>query len=384
MTAANPGDEWDFFADLRTLDSGTRLRNGEDATTSNATSSADHSTTLPFRRRRADILYAAGRQCVSCFTIEREPVMIRRMCLLVLVATLATGLSVTAQEKKADANSPPVPQTFDSNGVKINYVVRGKGEPVLLIHGFAGNHSMNWAAVAGDLAKDYMVIAYDNRGHGRSGKPHDPAQYGQEMAEDAIRLLDHLKIDKAHVAGYSMGAFITARLVATHPDRLITATLGGAGWARPDDQLGASFMDELATSLENGNGITPLILRLTPEGEPKPEQSQIDATNQLVLLANDAKALAAVVRGMKNFTVEESVWLNNKVPLLALIGEIDPLKSGVDALEEIHTPNLEVVVIEGADHMNAFRRPEFRQAFREFLVEHSVKEVTPAAAAADE
>lgn len=310
--------------------------------------------------------------------------MIRRICVCVLFATLVNGLPVMAQEKKADANSQPVPQSFDSNGVKINYVVRGKGEPVLLIHGFAGSHSMNWAAVAGDLAKDYMVIAYDNRGHGRSGKPHDPAQYGQEMAEDAIRLLDHLGIEKAHVAGYSMGAFITARLVATHPDRLLTATLGGAGWARPDDQLGASFMDELAESLENGKGITPLILRLTPEGQPKPEQSQIDATNQLVLLANDAKALAAVVRGMKNFTVEESVWLNNKVPLLALIGEIDPLKTGVDALEEIRTPNLEVVVIEGADHMNAFRRAEFRQAFREFLAEHSTKTATPAAAAADE
>src|SRR5579883_1762190 len=97
-------------------------------------------------------------------------------------------------------------QSFDSNGVKIHYTVEGKGEPVLLIHGFAANADFNWRqpGVIKALAENYKVIALDNRGHGQSGKPHDIAKYGEEMAEDAVRLLDHLGIKKAHIVGYSM------------------------------------------------------------------------------------------------------------------------------------------------------------------------------------
>ena len=123
---------------------------------------------------------------------------------------------------------------FDSNGVKIHYIVEGHGEPVLLIHGFTANIQFQWAlpGVIKALSPDYQVIAYDNRGHGKSDKPHDPKKYGVEMVEDAVRLLDHLKIKDAHVVGYSMAAMITSKLMATHPERVRTATLGGSGGLR--------------------------------------------------------------------------------------------------------------------------------------------------------
>jgi pimeloyl-ACP methyl ester carboxylesterase len=125
-------------------------------------------------------------------------------------------------------------QFFDSNGVKIRYTVEGQGEPVLLIHGFTASIEMQWGipGIIKALANDYQVIALDNRGHGKSGKPHDPKSYGMEMVEDAVRLLDHLKIKKAHVVGYSMGAMITNKLLTTYPDRVICATLGGAAGIR--------------------------------------------------------------------------------------------------------------------------------------------------------
>jgi pimeloyl-ACP methyl ester carboxylesterase len=100
---------------------------------------------------------------------------------------------------------------FNSNGVKLHYVTEGRGEAVVLIHGFTGSAEM-WGqkapgrcAVWEKLAKHYRVIALDCRGHGKSDKPHDPARYGAEHAEDVVRLLDHLGIKKAHVVGYSMG-----------------------------------------------------------------------------------------------------------------------------------------------------------------------------------
>src|SRR5262249_23725638 len=149
------------------------------------------------------------------------------------------------------------------------------------------------------LAKDYRVIAFDNRGHGKSGKPHDPKKYGAEMVEDAVRLLDHLKLKKAHVAGYSMGAMLTARLLAAHPERVLTATLGGAGPARKDDGELPRFADRLADSLEQGKGIGPLLEALTPAGKPKPSAGQLETLNKIFTTLNDAKALAAVVRGWK-------------------------------------------------------------------------------------
>lgn len=141
-------------------------------------------------------------------------------------------------------------QFFDSDGVKIRYIVEGEGEPVLLIHGFACSIHMQWGASGflKSLAQDYRVIAYDNRGHGLSGKPHDPDKYGEEMCKDALRLLDHLDIPKAHIVGYSLGAFITNKLLVEHPDRFLSATLGGAGWAKANDPR-AEFIKDLVASL---------------------------------------------------------------------------------------------------------------------------------------
>src|SRR5690242_4361625 len=82
-------------------------------------------------------------------------------------------------------------QFFDSNGVRIRYVERGAGTPVLLIHGFSTNLDRTWieSGIFDNLAKDHRVIALDLRGHGKSDKPHDSKAYGAEMAQDAVRLL---------------------------------------------------------------------------------------------------------------------------------------------------------------------------------------------------
>lgn len=294
--------------------------------------------------------------------------MKRQLFVLLSAAVLFFSHNVYAQQKTAAAPAPK--KSFDSNGVKINYIVKGEGEPVLLIHGFTGSYQMNWMPVIENLSKDHKVIAYDNRGHGQSGKPHDPSAYGLEMVEDAVRILDHVGVQKAHVVGYSMGGFITAKLLTVHPDRMISATLGGAGWTKPDDELMTTFMNELAESLETGNGVTPLILRLHPAGRPPLAPEALNGINQLLSLTNDVKALAAVVRGMRNFQVTESQWKENEVPVMALIGEVDPLKQGVDAMIGV-VPNLEILVIEEADHMNAFRRPEFVTAVRGFIGKHA-------------
>ena len=295
--------------------------------------------------------------------------MLRRMIPAVALVALVLSTARAAED-----------QYFDSDGVKIHYIVEGEGEPLILVHGFAASIPMQWQlpGIFSKLSQDYQVIALDNRGHGKSDKPHDPKQYGAEMVKDVIRLMDHLKIEKAHVVGYSMGGFMTGCLISKHPDRVLTATMGGAGWMRRDDSR-LDFLTELAESLDAGNGIGPLIEELTPAGEPKPTEEQIAAINQIFMLTNDAKALAACARGLKGLAVPEAKLRANRVPVLAIIGEQDPLKSGVDEMQK-RMSNLSVCVIDGTDHMTCFTHPQFVADLKKFLAAHS--QTKPAAAAA--
>ena len=111
---------------------------------------------------------------------------------------------------------------FDSDGVQIYFEEHGKGEPVVLVHGFASRAEHNWGAGWFDpLAQHYRVVALDCRGHGKSGKPHDSAAYaGETMGDDVIRLMDHLGIKRTLIMGYSMGGRIVTGLLMLHPERL--------------------------------------------------------------------------------------------------------------------------------------------------------------------
>jgi pimeloyl-ACP methyl ester carboxylesterase len=276
------------------------------------------------------------------------------------------------------AGAAPQQGQFLSNGVKIHYITQGQGEPVILIHGFSASAYLNWVMpqVFDKLSKHYQVIALDNRGHGQSGKPHEIDKYGPEMVEDVVRLMDHLKIEKAHIIGYSMGGFITEKLIVTHPERILSAVVGGAGWSRREDDH--SVIELVAKSLEAGTGIAPLMKALTPPGQPIPTDEQLKARNQLIMANNDPKALAACMRGMLNLEITRQQLEQNKVPVLAIIGEKDPLKTGVDNMTGV-LANLKVVVVKKGDHMSTFQSSKFMDAVTEFLAEHSRHPATASA-----
>jgi pimeloyl-ACP methyl ester carboxylesterase len=281
-----------------------------------------------------------------------------------LVAMLLAAAPIPAADDAAAAPD----QFFDSNGVKIHYRVWGKGDPIVLIHGFTASIDSNWVepGIVDKLDDDFKVIALDLRGHGKSDKPHDPAAYGDEMAADVVRLLDHLKIEKAHVVGYSLGGFTTLKLLTLHPERFLSATLGGAGWRPPGEDGGISG---LAESLESGNGIAPLMIALTPTGQPTPSPEQIEMVNQMLMATNDPLALAAVIRGMGSLTVPEEAARKIEVPILAVVGEVDPLHAGVEELDRmLPEPEVEVVVLPGKDHMTAVADPALAQSVYDFAV----------------
>jgi pimeloyl-ACP methyl ester carboxylesterase len=262
---------------------------------------------------------------------------------------------------------------FDANGVEIHYTDQGEGEPIVVMHGYAMSLDRMGSAglVPGLVDAGYRVLAIDARGHGQSGKPHDPDQYGVEMAEDVVRLLDHLGLEKAHVMGYSMGGSIANKVREIHPDRLQTAIVGGSGWLKQGDPaLGGMTGDEIADELEKSGTFVLLLKNFTKNRQPPSTDEENERRSQNMLKGNDPKALAAVMRAWHEFAVPESNLRENDVPTIAIVGENDPLKVQVDAMQEVMS-NLEVVVIEEATH-GALSDPAFLESLIEFLGKHKL------------
>ena len=107
---------------------------------------------------------------------------------------------------------------IQANGIELFYEESGAGEPLLLIAGFACDHT-NWRKLVPLLASSYRLITFDNRGVGQSSSPTTPYTIGQ-MAEDTIGFLDAIGLDSVHVAGHSMGGQIALELALSSPTRV--------------------------------------------------------------------------------------------------------------------------------------------------------------------
>ncbi len=294
--------------------------------------------------------------------------MLKLNALLILLA-----LSLLAAHARAGDEG-----TFDSDGVTIRYVTEGEGEPVLLIHGWMADSSM-WGGDASGNTKltpleGFQLIALDCRGHGQSDKPHEPDAYGPAMAQDVVRLLDHLKIDKAHLVGYSMGAFIAGHVAANHPDRVISVVFGGqapllAGTEPPTDGpevtalIKAVEADDLGAYILAVRPPTPT----TPD-RPKltPEQASLMA--RFLFYNKDPKALAAAGQGFKHLTVTEDQLRACTAPVLFIHGEneAEHVRSHIAAIRDLLGRG-EIKIIEAADHMTTLTKPDFGAAIVGFL-----------------
>jgi pimeloyl-ACP methyl ester carboxylesterase len=240
----------------------------------------------------------------------------------------------------------------------------------VLIHGYIATADRHWinTGVFADLARDHRVIALDCRGHGKSDKPSEAGAYGAEMGRDVVRLLNHLQIRRAHLMGFSMGAFIVGHLLTTNPDRFLSATFVAhhpvRGWTTTDEQDAQAS----AQDLESDTPFRSLILGISPTETP-PSEVEIRRLSQALVAANDPKALAAYHRGRHTLSVTDAQLAAVRVPTSAIIGNADPALAGVHDLKRI-MPALSVTVIDGATHggeHGVLRRSEFLTALRQFL-----------------
>lgn len=248
----------------------------------------------------------------------------------------------------------PELQHFTSDGVEIAYLDVGSGAPVLLIHGFASNVSANWIDpgwVRTLTRAGYRVIAFDNRGHGRSEKLYDEAAYGAGiMAEDARRLLDHLGIAAAHVMGYSMGARIAAFLMEAHPERVLSAVFGGLGINMVRGLAGAKPIAHalLAPSLADVTNRTAQTFRAFAEST-----------------GSDLRALAACILSSRG-PVTPAQLQRIRVPVLVAVGTEDVIGGSAAELAAL-IPGARALAIEGRDHMRSVGDRQFKEAVVAFL-----------------
>ncbi|HEX9151715.1 MAG TPA: alpha/beta hydrolase [Flavobacterium sp.] len=142
--------------------------------------------------------------------------IIKKVALLSLVVLF--GISSEAQSQKVKAANPPSNfkhEIVNVNGVDIHYVIGGKGDPLVLVHGFGQNWYM-WNRLLPELSKHFTVIAPDLRGVGESGKPH--GGYDKKtMAADIHELVKKLGYKNINLAGHDIGLMVAYAYAAQYP-----------------------------------------------------------------------------------------------------------------------------------------------------------------------
>lgn len=261
--------------------------------------------------------------------------------------------------------------TVKVGDINMYYEVHGEGEPLLLIMGL-GVDVTGWEFFQiPEFSKRYRVIAFDNRGVGRTDAPDAPYSI-QMMADDTGRLLDALGVEKAHVLGLSMGGMIAQELALKYPQRVTSLIL--ATTAARQSGLSAHICDTWRRMMEEGVSQetqlrNTLSWGFTDSFFENAEQVQV-VIDTMLANPNPQPAYAfvrQVVACVEHDTRERIGQIT--APTLVLVGKEDillPVKLSEELAAGI--PDAELVVLEGAGHGFPIEiADKFNQAVLEFL-----------------
>lgn len=252
--------------------------------------------------------------------------------------------------------------TFTADGFKIAYDDKGEGDAILLLHGFAADRKTNWRLTGWyKLLQDagFRVIAADARGHGRSDKPSDPDAYAPSgIAGDAIRLMDHLDIERADFFGYSMGGRNVAWLLTEYGERMRSAVIAGAGinvLAQEDAKAWQAKGYELTADNEKTESLAVPAMMPLYRGATK--------------LGGFAGSLSACLLGSFP-SIPAAAFSAVDVPALVISGSRDTVSGSPIPLAR-SIPGARAVVVPGKSHLSVVADAFFKGAVLGFLGDRS-------------
>ncbi|MGC8844477.1 MAG: alpha/beta fold hydrolase [Candidatus Hydrogenedens sp.] len=257
---------------------------------------------------------------------------------------------------------------FTTNqGISLHYVEKGEGQPVILIHGILANADINWRfpGIINRLSKNFYVIAFDLRGHGKSDKPQGKEMYGIQLVNDVCKIMDHLNIEKAHVVGYSLGGFIALKLVTCYPERIYSVTIAGAGWEKSTPE-NLDRLEKIYTAMRNNNDCTPLF-ELVGMRKRGVERISVAIGNWYFRRTNDLDIIADLLESTPDLEVKEEDLKNCNVPILLIGGTADPMCKTIPELNDA-LPNSQVVWINKGTHLTTLFKKEFVKSIENFLI----------------
>lgn len=247
------------------------------------------------------------------------------------------------------------------NQTELYYEEHGQGtETLLFAHGLLWSGRMFADQIA--FFKDrYRVIAYDHRGQGQSAV----ATGGYDMdtlTEDAVALLDALKIDRCHFAGLSMGGFIGLRLASRHPDRVQSLTLiDTSAQAEPEENIPRYRMLNRIVKMLGVWAVKRPVMKIMfgPSFLADPERLMLRKKWEKELVRNNRNITRAVEGVIEREAVPPGALADIQCPTLVLVGAEDvatvPAKSEYLAA---HIPNAQLLIIPRAGHTSSVEEPE--------------------------
>ncbi len=260
------------------------------------------------------------------------------------------------------------------NGVSIHYEATGTGTPLIFSHEFAGD-SRSWKPQVESFAGDFQCVTWNYRGFPPSEVPQDRSQYSQDtLVEDLRALMDHLEIDRAHVAGLSMGGSVTLHFAMKYPERCLSAVVAGAGTGSSDrpqfeadiarivELLESRSMPEFAEIYAQAPTRTPFLEKDRAGWEQFREYLGQHST------VGSANMMREVQLKRPTIFSLESQLAQLEVPTLIIIGDEDEPCVEPAIFMRRKIPSSGLVVLPQSGHTINLEEPElFNQAIRSFL-----------------
>ena len=257
---------------------------------------------------------------------------------------------------------------INANGIEMNYELSGKsGAPVVMMSHSLGSSLTMWEPQLSSLEPIFQVLRYDTRGHGGTGAPAGPYTI-ELLGQDAVGLLDALRIPKVHWVGLSLGGMIGQCLALDHPDRLLSAVLCDTSSVVPPE---AQPLWQERINIVREKGLQPLLEPtlerwFTPSFLGRNPETLTRIRREF--LATPHEGFIGCIEAIRKINYLDRLH-EFKIPVQIIVGEDDPgMPVATAKVVQSRIRDSKLAVIRSARHLSNLEQPEaFNSALLEFL-----------------